>query len=81
MATVSSEQEYPTWDKCSQLLVPVRWHCNRMVRLLPLWNYRCDSLSGAFFPKADYLAGLLLSFTANYFGFIARPIGGAFFDI
>ena len=32
-----------------------------------------------FFPKSDYLAGLLLSFTTNYFGFIARPIGGAFF--
>lgn len=32
-----------------------------------------------FFPKSDYLAGLLLAFTTNYFGFLARPIGGAFF--
>jgi len=32
-----------------------------------------------FFPKLDPVAGIIASFTANFVGFAARPIGGAFF--
>ncbi|MBV9229098.1 MAG: MFS transporter, partial [Chloroflexi bacterium] len=32
-----------------------------------------------FFPTLDPLVGILASFTTYYIGFIARPIGGAFF--
>jgi MFS family permease len=32
-----------------------------------------------FFPKLDPLAGTLASFSANFVGFVARPLGGAFF--
>src|SRR2546430_9680623 len=35
--------------------------------------------SKLFFPTFDPLVGVLLSFTTYYVGFIARPIGGAFF--
>ncbi|HEY7416744.1 MAG TPA: MFS transporter [Ktedonobacteraceae bacterium] len=32
-----------------------------------------------FFPKSSPLAGLILAFTTNLVGFVARPIGGAIF--
>jgi len=32
-----------------------------------------------FFPTFDPTAGIILSFTTNFVGFLARPIGGAFF--
>src|SRR6266702_4711165 len=32
-----------------------------------------------FFPELDPVAGTIASFTANFVGFAARPIGGAFF--
>src|SRR6266704_4337916 len=32
-----------------------------------------------FFPELDPVAGTIASFTANFVGFLARPIGGAFF--
>src|SRR5581483_10754765 len=32
-----------------------------------------------FFPTLDPLTGVLAAFTTYYIGFIARPIGGAFF--
>ena len=32
-----------------------------------------------FFPKLDPVAGIIASFTTNFVGFAARPIGGAFF--
>lgn len=32
-----------------------------------------------FFPKLDPLAGILAAFSTNFLGFVARPLGGAFF--
>ncbi len=32
-----------------------------------------------FFPRLDPSAGIVASFTANFVGFVARPLGGAFF--
>lgn len=32
-----------------------------------------------FFPRLDLFAGIVASFTANFVGFVARPLGGAFF--
>src|SRR2546421_6666566 len=32
-----------------------------------------------FFPRLDPFAGIVASFTANFVGFVARPLGGAFF--
>src|SRR5947209_11828450 len=32
-----------------------------------------------FFPKLDPFAGIIASFGANFVGFVARPLGGAFF--
>jgi MFS family permease len=32
-----------------------------------------------FFPTLDPVAGTIASFTTNFVGFLARPIGGAFF--
>jgi MFS family permease len=32
-----------------------------------------------FFPKLDPVAGILAAFSTNFLGFVARPLGGAFF--
>ena len=32
-----------------------------------------------FFPTLDPLVGVLAAFSANFVGFVARPLGGAFF--
>ena len=32
-----------------------------------------------FFPELDPVAGTIAAFTTNFVGFLARPIGGAFF--
>src|SRR6266571_4206827 len=32
-----------------------------------------------FFPTLDPLVGILAAFSANFVGFVARPLGGAFF--
>jgi MFS family permease len=32
-----------------------------------------------FFPRLDPFAGIVASFTANFIGFVARPLGGVFF--
>lgn len=32
-----------------------------------------------FFPKLDPVAGIIASFSTNFVGFVARPLGGAFF--
>src|SRR5437588_12685840 len=32
-----------------------------------------------FFPKLDHSVGIVVSFTTNFVGFAARPLGGAFF--
>jgi MFS family permease len=32
-----------------------------------------------FFPRLDPVAGVVASFTANFVGFVARPLGGVFF--
>lgn len=34
---------------------------------------------GVFFPRLDSSTGIIASFTANFVGFAARPLGGAFF--
>jgi MFS family permease len=34
---------------------------------------------GVFFPRLDPSAGIVASFTANFVGFLARPLGGVFF--
>ena len=34
---------------------------------------------GIFFPRLDPFAGIVASFTANFVGFVARPLGGVFF--
>ncbi|MBO0780629.1 MAG: MHS family MFS transporter [Ktedonobacteraceae bacterium] len=45
-----------------------------------LYNFFAATIFGKlFFPNLDPITGILASFTTYYIGFIARPIGGAFF--
>ena len=82
MATVSSASEHdvPTWRQmlpvisASTIGTAIEWYDFFLYGTISALVF-----PALFFPKSDYLAGLLLSFTTNYFGFIARPIGGAFF--
>ena len=80
MATVSKDQENPTWASmlpiisASTIGTAIEWYDFFVYNTIATIVF-----PALFFPKADYLAGLLLTFTANYFGFLARPIGGAFF--
>ena len=80
MATISTDQENPTWSRmlpvisASTIGTAIEWYDFFVYNTIAAIVF-----PALFFPKADYIAGLLLTFTANYFGFIARPIGGAFF--
>ncbi|GHO43065.1 MFS transporter [Ktedonospora formicarum] len=45
-----------------------------------LYNFFAATIfAPLFFPNLDPITGILASFTTYYIGFIARPIGGAFF--
>ncbi len=82
MASISSasEQDVPTMRQmlpiisASTIGTAIEWYDFFLYNTISALVF-----PALFFPKSDYLAGLLLSFTTNYFGFIARPIGGAFF--
>lgn len=45
-----------------------------------LYNFFAATIfNKLFFPNLDPITGILAAFTTYYFGFLARPIGGAFF--
>lgn len=80
METVSKDQGNPTWASmlpvisASTIGTAIEWY-----DFFVYGTIAAIVFPALFFPKFDYIAGLLAAFTANYFGFIARPIGGAFF--
>ncbi len=80
MENISKDQENPTWASmlpvisASTIGTAIEWY-----DFFVYGTIAAIVFPALFFPKVDYLAGLLFAFTANYFGFIARPIGGAFF--
>ncbi len=44
-----------------------------------LYGFSAAVFATVFFPKFDPNTGIILAFTTNFVGFLARPIGGAFF--
>src|SRR5579859_5812696 len=80
MATITSEQEYPTWRQmlpiisASTLGTAIEWYDFFLYGTVSALVF-----PKLFFPKQDPVVGTLLSLFTFLVGFIARPIGGAFF--